>query len=1264
MKTKASRGVKNSRLIVVLGAHRSGTSAITRGLQVMGVQLGDHLMPPAEGENPRGFWEDLDFNALNVEMLKSLGSDWDRLAPIQAGDVKTLRENGYFVRAVELLRRKVGPAACFGFKDPRVALLLPFWKEVFSHCHLDVRYVIVLRHPFSVASSLAKRNGFDPEKSHLLWLGHIIVSLSGTIREKRVLVDYDRVMQSPHRELFRIAKLLDLRLDQREFERYEVEFLDQRLRHTTYDLQDLSEDHACHPLVREIYVALHDIASGTMDKRADLAAQRKTARWMTEFERLKSVLKLADRLSARNGATVRGLVERDGRIATLHQAVAERDSEIANLHQAVAEHGSRIASLHQGMAERDSRIASLHQGMAERDSRIASLHQGMAERDSRITSLHETVVDLSRRLVGRGEGILRLDSELRESRSQLAAILSSNSWKITRPLREARRWVTTPRTQFQRYLKLIRDRIKPYTKAALKQLKRVYQVLPLSPETKTLHRNWLQRHAPRVLSATSAHRASVIPASTSSQEQAQPHPATDGPYISPSFVERIILPTSNLPIVSIIVPVYGNVDYTLRCLKAIENYPPGVAFEVIVVDDCSSNNSADLLSKVSGVRLITSTENGFIGSCNEGAKAATGQYLLFLKNTTEVMSNWADNVLRAVNETPVRAGMKIAAVTMVYNEAPILPYFLRHYRYLDEIHVLYETDSTDETLEILMRAPNVVIEKGHIEGGLDDIKKIDLINNSVRRIKADWVYVVDPDEFIFPPNNEAPYEFLKRQSCDVVRSGMYQVYRHRHDKDLDPSSPPVPQRVHGDADLHSTEDEEHRASNSWYVKPNIVRPSRDISFTPGHHFIEGDPPASPELWVGAHWQMADPSIAIARRMERKGRVSERNKKLKMGWQHFDITSEKIKEEIELHMNDPIIDALLSFRETTRQEPLPENQSDNQTHDLVRNLNEHVAPESVTPTVGLAKGSRMPEFNLLDYPICLSLPRRTVPFLSWRQHVPFAMLLIAVVKPRTLVELGVHYGDSYCAFCQAVAELRLGTSCYGVDTWKGDPHASFYGPEVLADLTAHHDPLYGTFSHLVQSTFDEAVKHFPDGGIDILHIDGYHTYNAVKHDFETWLPKLASRGIVLFHDIVEKQGDFGVWRLWDELKSRYPFFEFVHCHGLGIVAAGEEPPKALSWLFEANDKEVAAIQNFFFCLGDRLTDKVALSAKEDSADALTPKLEIASLRVARNELAVIQSSKTWRLAKKLNSLIDATLPLGTRRRAYVRRVLTRLDRPLN
>ena len=164
----------NSRLIVVLGMHRSGTSAVTRALQVMNVELGDKLMPAADGDNPKGFFEDTDIYKLNVEMLQALRIDWYSLAPIGEHDVETLRSRGFFLRAVELLNSKCANSPVFAFKDPRIAKLLPFWKAVFDHCQFGVSYVVTVRHPRSVANSLVKRNGFDLEKGYLLWLEYVL----------------------------------------------------------------------------------------------------------------------------------------------------------------------------------------------------------------------------------------------------------------------------------------------------------------------------------------------------------------------------------------------------------------------------------------------------------------------------------------------------------------------------------------------------------------------------------------------------------------------------------------------------------------------------------------------------------------------------------------------------------------------------------------------------------------------------------------------------------------------------------------------------------------------------------------------------------------------------------------------------------------------------------------------------------------------------------------------------------------------------------
>jgi SAM-dependent methyltransferase len=241
---------------------------------------------------------------------------------------------------------------------------------------------------------------------------------------------------------------------------------------------------------------------------------------------------------------------------------------------------------------------------------------------------------------------------------------------------------------------------------------------------------------------------------------------------------------------------------------------------------------------------------------------------------------------------------------------------------------------------------------------------------------------------------------------------------------------------------------------------------------------------------------------------------------------------------------------------------------------------------------------MARFNPLNHPICFSQPQRIVTS-AWIGHLPFAFTLIDILRPRTIVELGTFTGVSYCAFCQAIKELQIETRCFAIDTWRGDEQTGFYGDEVLQDLRTYHDERYSDFSTLVQTTFDSARLKFEDASIDLIHIDGLHRYEQVKHDFQSWLPKLSERGVVVFHDICERQANFGVWKLWDELKLKYPTFEFHHAHGLGIVATGTKIHPELAGLFALGDAEKTNIRSWFESLGMRLVlnlEKAALIKK--------------------------------------------------------------------
>lgn len=176
----------------------------------------------------------------------------------------------------------------------------------------------------------------------------------------------------------------------------------------------------------------------------------------------------------------------------------------------------------------------------------------------------------------------------------------------------------------------------------------------------------------------------------------------------------------------------------------------------------------------------------------------------------------------------------------------------------------------------------------------------------------------------------------------------------------------------------------------------------------------------------------------------------------------------------------------------------------------------------------------------------------MPVWPWGGHRGFAYDLVRFLRPRLVCELGVHWGTSLFAFAQAVKDSGLKTAIMGVDTWAGDGHTGPYGPEVLATvertIAAHYR---GITFRLHRKTFDEALAEAPDGAVDLLHIDGFHEYDAVKHDFETWLPKLSENGVVLLHDTAESTG-YGSAAYWKELCARHPGFGFEHSWGLGVV----------------------------------------------------------------------------------------------------------------
>ena len=236
---------------------------------------------------------------------------------------------------------------------------------------------------------------------------------------------------------------------------------------------------------------------------------------------------------------------------------------------------------------------------------------------------------------------------------------------------------------------------------------------------------------------------------------------------------------------------------------------------------------------------------------------------------------------------------------MFYNESFLAPFFLSHYHYVDSIHVLLDTDTNDNTKEILAMDKRVVIENITFPDMMDDIIKANHINRVLKTIDSDWIYVLDADEFIFPPGFVDPREYLSTVNGNVVIARMWQVYRHFGDKDLDINDKPVVlQRRHGDTNRE-------RGINAAYNKPIILHPPIAYDLLYGNHLVLGDNfKTAGQTFDGAHWAMADVEFAIDRRIKgRKCRQSKNNLKSGLTYHQHSITAQGLIDECNDHMND-------------------------------------------------------------------------------------------------------------------------------------------------------------------------------------------------------------------------------------------------------------------------------------------------------------------------------------------------------------------------
>ena len=187
--------------------------------------------------------------------------------------------------------------------------------------------------------------------------------------------------------------------------------------------------------------------------------------------------------------------------------------------------------------------------------------------------------------------------------------------------------------------------------------------------------------------------------------------------------------------------------------------------------------------------------------------------------------------------------------------------------------------------------------------------------------------------------------------------------------------------------------------------------------------------------------------------------------------------------------------------------------------------------------------------------------------DWSGHVPFMLALPALARPRRFVEIGTLWGTSFLAFAQGASEAGLDCPAVAISSWAVEEARAAEFANVWETFRFVASK-YADRTAMLRMGTDAALHRFEDGSIDLLHLDGLADYDAARRLLEDWRPKLSARGVVLIHDIHAHGPGFGVWRLWDDLKTSLPTLEFRHDGGLGLACIGTRPPPALLTLARA------------------------------------------------------------------------------------------------